>query len=61
MCEEPIKSSVRIGRTLLWLSAIGLVLLLMAGGYFEYGEPGTVTAGCVIAVIAFVIWVDRTA
>ena len=46
---------------MLWLSAIGLFLLLTAVGYFAYGEPGAVTVSSAICVIVFAIWINHTA
>jgi hypothetical protein len=43
------------------LSAILLILLSVAIGYYEYGRPGAFCAVGAISLILFAIWVDRTA
>ena len=43
------------------LSAIVLVLLGIAGGYFEYGQIGALIAVGAISAIFFAIWISRTA
>jgi hypothetical protein len=43
------------------LSAIALILLSVAGGYYEYGRLGALIAISAISLILFAIWVDRTA
>jgi hypothetical protein len=42
------------------LLVIGLVLLLIAGGYLAYGQTGAVAVVGAISVALFAIWVYRT-
>lgn len=44
-----------------WLSVIALAALAIAGGYFGYGASGALAVAAAIGVIAFAIWVYRTA
>jgi hypothetical protein len=43
------------------VSPIVLGVLILAGGYYEYGQLGALSAVGVISLILFAIWVDRTA
>jgi hypothetical protein len=43
------------------LSSIAIGALIIAGGYYEYGKLGAMSAVGVISLILFAIWVDRTA
>jgi hypothetical protein len=45
----------------LWFSPIVLGVLVVAGGYYEYGQRGALSVVGVISLILFAIWVDRTA
>jgi hypothetical protein len=43
------------------LSAIVIILLGVAGGYYEFGRLGALSVAGAISFILFAIWVDRTA
>jgi hypothetical protein len=48
-------------RMTIWISTIGLVLLLLAGIYFAYGGIGVSTVLGALLLITLAIWIDRTA
>jgi hypothetical protein len=43
------------------ISPFLLGLLMVAGGYYEYGRLGALGVAGAISCILFAIWVDRTA
>jgi|HubBroStandDraft_2_1064218.scaffolds.fasta_scaffold660457_1 hypothetical protein len=45
----------------LGLSPIVLGVFIVAGGYYEFGKLGAMSAVGAISLIVFAIWVDRTA
>jgi hypothetical protein len=62
--EETILGLNRVGdmrNIALGLSPIVLGVLIVAGGYYEFGKQGAMSAVGVISLILFAIWVDRTA